>query len=469
MPQYYNTLTKQMDTLKPLRAGVVGIYSCGPTVYGPQHIGNLRSAVIWDVLRRSLEFQGYTVHHVINVTDFGHLVSDADDGEDKMAKGLRTEGLPWTLGGMKQLAQKYTDKYLADRHALHALRPYRLPFASDHIQEQIDLIRILEAKGFTYTTSDGVYFSTEKDPGYGRLHVCHHDQENESRIGISSEKKHPFDFALWKFNDELGWMSPWGQGFPGWHIECSAMSMKYLGDTFDIHTGGIEHIDIHHENEIAQSQNATGKPLAHIWMHNDHLLMNNEKVAKSSGNNAYLDDVIERGYDPLALRYLFLQAHYRSSQNFTWESLGASATALKRLRAHAHQLREHMSWFDTFFAQKNQSYTKRFTDAIADDLDTPKALALIWEMLKDDTLSPAQKFKTLMHCDHVLGLDLGRIEKSSVPHTAAQDPRVAELLNERARARTDKDWVTSDRIRDELKEMGLMVHDTDAGQTISPL
>ena len=459
-----NTLTKKREDFKPIHSGVVHMYSCGPTVYGPQHLGNLRSAVLWDFLRRSLEMHGYTVRHVINITDFGHLTSDADEGEDKMLKGLKREGLPITMTAMRELADMYAEKYLKDRQTLGALRPYRLPFASDHIQEQIDLIRRLDEKGFVYTLSDGVYFDTQKDPDYGRLHVCTPDTDTQSRTGLRDDKRHPADFALWKCDSQMGWESPWGMGFPGWHIECSAMSMKYLGETFDIHTGGIEHIDIHHENEYAQSYSATGKPLAHIWLHNDHLLMNHEKIAKSAGNSVYLDDVIERGIDPLAVRYFFMQAHYRSSQNFTWQALEASAQALKRLRNHVASYKKDMKWWQRIIGTPHKKYLAEFKEHIVDDIDIPQALALIWRMIKDTSLSPAQKYKTIIVCDSVLGLELSReIDQTPV------DDEIQSILDARSHARSQKDWAESDRLRDFLAEKGYHVNDTDDGQKITSI
>lgn len=465
--QFYNTLTKNKENYTPIHKGIFHMYSCGPTVYGPQHLGNLRSAILWDFLRRSCEYHGYTVRHVINVTDFGHLTSDADDGEDKMVKGLRREGLDITMSGMKELAKKYTEKYLQDRHALNALRPYRLPFASDHIQEQIDLICSLEEKGFTYTTSDGVYFDTQKDPDYGRLSPCvDHNEHNQGRISDNTEKKHFADFALWKSDATMGWESPWGKGFPGWHIECSAMSMKYLGETFDIHTGGIEHIPIHHENEIAQSQNATGKPLAHVWLHNNHLLMNNEKIAKSSGNSVYLDDVIERGLHLLSLRYFFMQAHYRSSQNFTWEALEASNTALVRLYAQMKKLHHDMPWYSRIFGNAHTDYSQEFKERIADDLDMPQALALVWKVLKDTELSPAKKYKTLLEFDRVLGLDLHTAHHTQ---TETYPLEVLQLLEQRKQARLEKNWERADALRDAFKEHGYEVTDGSHGQELTKI
>lgn len=463
-----NSLTQKKEDFHSMQTGLVTMYSCGPTAYGPQHLGNLRSAVLWDFLRRTLEAHHYTVRHVINVTDFGHLTSDADEGEDKMLKGLKREGLPISMTAMKQLAKKYTHQYLHDRKLLNTLRPYRLPFASDHIQEQIELIQQLEEKGFVYTISDGVYFDTTKDEHYGRLNhnLCTHTDDTQSRTGVHPEKKHPADFAVWKFNDTMGWESPWGKGFPGWHIECSAMSMKYLGETFDIHTGGIEHIPIHHENELAQSYNATEKLLAYVWLHNDHLLMNNTKIAKSDGNTVYMQDVLDRNIDPLAVRYFFLQAHYRSSQNFTWDALEASQTAYMRLKRAMHTFKKEMRWWEHVLGSDHKPSVRAFHEYLADDLNTPKALAHIWNIVKDESLTSAQKYKTLLMCDRVLGLNLHKPEKHTQENQLDDD--IQSLLDARKVARQEKNWQESDRLRDVLEqEHNIIVRDTTSGQEIS--
>lgn len=471
MLKLHNTLTKSKETFIPLSKKVVGIYSCGPTVYGQQHAGNLRSAVLWDLLRRVLLINGYHVNHVVNITDFGHLTSDADEGEDKILKGLKREGLPVTMDAMRTLANQYAEVYFNDRKTLNILPATHFPFASDHINEQIDIIKKLQEKGFAYTTSDGVYFDTNKDSHYGRFHQ--NFQHEESRIGENTEKKDPRDFALWKFNDELGWESPWGHGFPGWHIECSAMSMKYLGESFDIHTGGIEHIDIHHENECAQSENATGKTFANYWLHNDHLLMNSEKIAKSVGNTVYLPDIIERGYNPLALRYLFLQAHYRSSQNFTWESLDASQKALYRLYKKSAELFKTSSWCARLFAKNNGEYFTRFLTAINNDLDLPQALAITWEMLKDSEITDLVKLKTLLTFDEVLGLgvksQIKKCKQNSNNKNQEIPDVVTQLLSQRKEARENKNWSESDRLRAEITKLGFMVKDTSDGQVLEKI
>lgn len=454
MLYFYNTLTRQKDAFKSLEQGKASVYSCGPTVYGRQHLGNLRSAVIWDLLRRVLEYNGYKVTHVVNITDFGHLVSDSDEGEDKMMKGLRAEGLPISLEGMKTLAKKFADLYFEDRKALNIKEASNFPFATNYIDEDITFIEGLEEKGFTYTTSDGVYFDTSKDADYGKLRGGRSvsvDPEH-ARISENSEKKQQEDFALWKFNSEIGWDSPWGKGFPGWHIECSVMSRELLGDSFDIHTGGKEHVSIHHTNEIAQSECLTEKPMATYWLHNNWLTMKESKIAKSSGNVAYLSDLEERGIDPLALRYMFLQAHYRSEQDFSWEALEASNQALKRLKNRIHELPDGGS--------VNEKFQEEFKEKINDDLNLPQALSLVSAVLKDESLSDQDKKATLLDYDQVLGLNLGEKVTVEIPD------EVQKLLNERQTARDEKDWAKADEIRDKIKELGFEVKDTDNGQEI---
>ncbi|MDQ5927822.1 MAG: cysteinyl-tRNA synthetase, partial [Patescibacteria group bacterium] len=310
MLSFHNTLGKKKEEFVPLIPGKVGMYNCGPTVYDYVHIGNLRALIFADILRRTLERNGYDVNQVMNITDVGHLTSDADAGEDKMMKGLKREGLPFTLEGMRELADRYIDAFMKDLEAVNVIVPTTMPRASDHINEQIELIKRLEAKGLTYSTSDGLYFSTKDYPEYGKLGGISESEagDEHTRIVENTEKRDPRDFALWKFNNELGWESPWGKGFPGWHIECSAMSIKYLGESFDIHTGGIEHVAVHHNDEIAQAEAATEKPFSRFWMHNDHVQVSGRKMAKSEGTGFTRKDLEERGITPLSYRYFVLTA-----------------------------------------------------------------------------------------------------------------------------------------------------------------
>ncbi|MBI4121040.1 MAG: cysteine--tRNA ligase [Parcubacteria group bacterium] len=448
----YNALTRQKEEFKPITPGIVSMYHCGPTVYDKAHIGNLRSFVFADILRRVFEYDGFKVKQVMNITDVGHLASDADEGEDKMTAGLKREGLELSLSNMRSLADKYIRLFEEDTAALNIEKPHALPRASDFIPEQVALIKRLEGKGLTYVISDGVYFDTEKYPVYGKLGGI--ADVDYSRIGVNTEKKNPRDFALWKFNERLGWESPWGKGFPGWHIECSAMSMKHLGETFDIHTGGVDHITVHHNNEIAQSEAATGKPFAKYWLHNEHVLVNGEKMSKSKGNFFTLEDIISRGFSPLAYRYFLLQAHYRTQINFTWEALEASQNALNKL-------------YDIFLSLpissigEESSVTRtHFLEALEEDLNTPLALAELWDVVRDRALSDEEKRATILDFDRVLGLGFVEQKREPVPN------EVEILAKERENARAQGDFTKADEIRGEVEKLGYIVEDTPTGPRV---
>ncbi|MBP9771748.1 MAG: cysteine--tRNA ligase [Candidatus Pacebacteria bacterium] len=457
----HNTLTRTNEAFTPIEAGKVGMYNCGPTVYDYVHIGNLRSYIFADTLRRVLERDGFDVNQVMNITDVGHLTSDADAGEDKMMKGLKRENLPVTIEGMRKLADIYTEAFVEDLEELNIEPPHVLPYASDHIQEQINLIELLEKNGLTYSTSDGLYFDTAKDSNYGKLgelpgskgEKVDNQLTMETRIGRNEEKRNQRDFCLWKFNSELGWESPWGKGFPGWHIECSAMSMKYLGETFDIHTGGIDHIAIHHNNEIAQSEGATGKQFVHYWLHGAFLNINEEKIAKSAGNGITRKDLEAHGIAPLSYRYFILTAHYRSQVNFTWEAVEGAQAALERLRARLAELPDGGSI--------NEGYKQRFGDALNDDLGTPQALAIVWEITKDTSLSDEDKKATILSFDDALGLKLGEQKSVEIPDA------VRDLLEKRRVARESNDFATSDSLRADIEQQGFMVKDTEGGQKVT--
>lgn len=446
----YNTLSRSKETFSPANGRTVLMYNCGPTVYDRVHIGNLRAYIFVDTLRRALQYEGFTVNQVMNITDVGHLSSDADSGEDKMSKGLKREGLPVTLSGMHELATRYTRAFLEDIDALNIERPETMPRASEHIDGQIALIQKLEEKGFTYATSDGVYFDTSKDPHYGRLGGLTSDMQ--SRIE-GEEKRNPRDFNLWKFNESLGWESPWGRGFPGWHIECSAMSMQYLGDTLDIHTGGIDHIPVHHNNEIAQSENATGKPFARFWVHNNFLNVNDEKIAKSAGNGVTLPDIVAAGFSPAAFRYWALTAHYRSPVNFTYDALTAGTSAFDKLRARLADMPDG--------GTPDAAYDAKFREAIEDDLNTPQALSLVWDLLRDENVKDEDKKTTILIWDDVFGLKLAEREEFVVPDD------VKELVHRRELAREAKHWDTADSLRKEIEQKGFVVKDTPEGQKLS--
>lgn len=456
MMQFHNTLTGKKEEFVPIKAGEVGMYHCGPTVYDYPHIGNLRAYVFSDILRRTCELAGLKVTQVINITDFGHLSSDEDSGEDKMTKGLKREGKPLALESMRELADKYTSAYVENLKQMNIKLPNVMPMASEHIQEDIDLIKKLEEKGFIYQTSDGLYFDTSKDTNYGALSkkMIESQDAEQSRIGANPEKRNQRDFAVWKFNKEIGFQSTWGQGFPGWHIECSAMSMKYLGETFDIHTGGIDHIPVHHNNEIAQSQCATGKPLAHYWMHSAHIIINSEKMSKSLGNFLKLQDLIDQGIDPLSYRYWLLGAHYSTQMNMTLESLKAAQTGYRKLLNIFTELEGD--------APADEKYLEQFKTFVFDDLDTPKGLALIWDLTKDTNISSATKKATMLAFDSVLGLGFENSAK-----TKQEIPQnVLDLVNERENARKNKDWKKSDELRNEISKLGYQLKDTDKGAVV---
>jgi cysteinyl-tRNA synthetase len=449
----YDNYTRSLRPFEPLMPGEVGLYTCGPTVYDYQHIGNFRTFLFEDVLRRVLEWNGYRVVHVMNITDVGHLVSDADEGEDKMEKGSRRTGKSgW------EIAKLYTDSFLDDMRALNIEPPTRLPRATDHIREQIEFIADIEKKGYTYRTSDGIYFDTSKEPDYGYLaRLDKAGLEGGKRVELG-EKKHSTDFALWKFSPpgekrQMEWPSPWGIGFPGWHIECSAMAQKYLGDFFDIHCGGEDHIPVHHTNEIAQTEARVGTRLANFWMHGYFLLEGEAKMAKSAGEFLRLKTLTDRGYDPLAYRYLCLTAHYRSQLNFTWDALDAASTALDRLRRGFHALSDG--------GEADAAYLDRFTGEVNDDLNVPRALAVGWELLRGDS-PPAMKRATLAAFDRVFGLDLATWQ----PREETVPESIQALAAARSAARAARDWAEADRLRAELHAAGWEVEDRPDGYTL---
>ena len=452
----YDNYERALRPFVPLRPdGPVGLYTCGPTVYDYQHIGNFRTFLFEDLLKRVLRWNGYRVRHVMNITDVGHLTSDADTGEDKMEKGSRRTGMTaW------EIAQLYTDAFLADMKALHIEDPDVLCRATDHIPEQIEFIADIERKGFAYVTTDGVYFDTSKQPGYGRL--ARLDKEGLAaghRVG-QGEKRHPTDFALWKFSPpgerrQMEWESPWGKGFPGWHIECSAMAQKYLGDWFDIHCGGEDHIPVHHTNEIAQTEARVGTRLANFWMHGYFLLSNDAKMAKSAGEFLRIASLAERGYDPIAFRYLCLTGHYRSQLNFTWEALDAAQTGLDRMRVGFHALPADAA------ARADPALVERFTDMLNDDLNLPRALAVAWEALRGDAPA-AVKRATLAKFDEVLGLGLATWQPRAVEVPAD----IEALANARADARRARDWAEADRLRRALADAGWEVEDRADGHVL---
>jgi cysteinyl-tRNA synthetase len=452
----YDTWSRAVRPFTPLQPDHVGLYCCGPTVYDHAHIGNLRTYVFEDVLRRVLALNGYTVRHVVNITDVGHLVSDADEGEDKMEKGSRRAGASaWVI------AERYTRAFMADWHALNLLEPTLWCRATDHIAEQIAFIADLQSNGYTYQTGDGVYFDTSKQDAYGYLaRLDRAGLQAGKRVAVG-EKRHATDFALWKFSPpdstrQMEWDSPWGRGFPGWHIECSAMSAKYLGPWFDIHCGGEDHIAVHHSNEIAQTQACHGTRLANFWMHGHFLTLDAAKMSKSDGDFLRLQSLIDRGIDPLAYRYLCLTAHYRSELRFNHEALEAAQAALGRLR------KAYSSW--PAGGTVDERFVARFIAEVNQDLNLPRALAVVWELVRSD-LPAAARRATLDCFDSVLGLRLAewREDKFDIPAD------IATLAKQRDKARAEKDWPESDRLREALNAAGWQVEDSVEGQRLSPM
>ncbi|MBY0309897.1 cysteine--tRNA ligase [Patescibacteria group bacterium] len=464
--RFYNTLSGKIEDFVPLTPPTVTMYSCGPTVYGHAHIGNLRSYVFADILRRTLINAGYDVKHTINLTDFGHLTDDADAGEDKMMKGLKREGLPITLTAMRELSDRYIIAFKDDVDALRILPPTTWARASDYVDVQIRLIETLDGKGYTYETSDGVYFDISKFPTYGRLGNINLDRlRSGARVEINSEKRHPADFAVWK-KGLLGWDSRWGKGFPGWHIECSAMAIATLGKQIDIHTGGIDHVHTHHNAERAQSEAATGKEFAHFWMHNEFITIDNTKISKSLGNDLTLRHLVENGFSADDYRYWLLTAHYRSPVNFSFEALKGAKQALYRLKRHMYE--EYRGVKPTL----NDTLLNRFTAHLANDLDTPGALALAWEVVKDSSLSLGSKYGTLLAMDSLLDLGLGDdpdkgarslgiIAKDELPED------VQLLVDNREIARIARNWPQADYLREALNLKGYTVEDTPHGPKVT--
>lgn len=429
-------------------------------MYDRVHIGNLRAFTFEDVLQRVLMLEGYSVKRVMNITDVGHLVGDADDGADKMQQRATKIGkTAW------EIAREYETSFREDIQALHILTPEFLPRATDHIQEQIELVQLLEAKGFTYRTSDGIYFDTAKLPAYGKLSGQKlEDKEAGARIEVNQEKRNGTDFALWKFSPvgekrDMEWESPWGIGFPGWHLECSAMAVKYLGQPFDIHCGGVDHIAVHHENEIAQSEAAFEKPLANYWLHNEFITVDGQKMSKSLGNGYTLKDIQEHGLDPIAFRYFCLGAHYRSKLNFTWEALQAAQNALQKIQRWVMDYKKQATRAGE---SADEATLADFRAALQEDLNTSKTLALVHGLLSGSTLSPDVVYATLVKMDEVLGLGVANWEAKEEVIPA----EIQTLFEARQAARASKQWAESDRLRDELKVQGWLVEDNVGGGSL---
>ncbi len=453
-----NTMSRRKEVFKPLREGEVGIYTCGLTVYNFAHIGNLRAYVFADTLKRMFLFNGYKVNHVMNITDVGHLTGDEDEGEDKMEAGARREGKTvW------EIVDFYTKAFFNDLKRLRIIFPTVTCRATRHVDDMIDMIRKIESNGYTYVAGGNVYFDTSKLPDYGKLARLKLDEDKtRSRVESDSYKRNPFDFVLWftryKYDSHaMQWDSPWGRGFPGWHIECSAMSSKYLGERFDIHTGGIDHIPIHHTNEIAQSEAAFGHEWVNYWLHSEFLVIGEgEKMSKSLGNFITLQTLIDKGYDPAEYRYYLLGAHYKKQLAFTLEALDGAKSAMKRLATKIGELKES----EAPVSKPNSVLLNEFHEAINDDLNTPRALAVLWKVVDSEDLRPGEKLPLINEFDRVLGLGLSEIETEVIPE------EVEELANQRDQARRGKDWKKADELRKLISKKGYEVLDERDGYKI---
>ncbi len=458
MLKLYNTLKRKKEEFKPINPKEVGMYSCGPTVYWYPHVGNMKAYVFADVLKRTLIYNGFKVKHVINVTDVGHLTSDRDEGEDKMEKEAKKEGKT-----AKEIADFYLKAYMSDVKKLNILPADIYPKATEHIKEQIELIKMLEKKGYTYQTSDGIYFDSSKFKAYGKLAKLNKEELKAGARIEMREKKHNTDFALWKFSEKPGlrqqeWPSPWSIGFPGWHIECSAMSMKYLGEHFDIHTGGEDHIPIHHTNEIAQSECATGRKFVNYWLHSAFLTFKGEKVSKSTGGLFTISDLENLGYKPLAYRYFVLLTHYRKKLDFSLTNLDAAKTSFERITKRIAELKkEHHKGKD--FTEK---YEKDFNEAVNDDLNTPKAIQVFIKALEDFDFDSRKKLALLEKFDEILGLGIKEMKEEII----AVPADVQKLIDAREKLRQGKMWAEADILRQRIKEAGYLIRDSSNGPIV---
>ena len=455
----YNTLTRKKEEFAPLDGKTVRMYSCGPTVYNFAHIGNMRTYIFMDILRRTLRYEGYKVKGVMNITDVGHLLSDADEGEDKMEKAAKEQ-----QKSPYEIADFYTKVFFDDLKKLNIGKPELTPKATEHIREMLDFVYTLCEKGYGYETSDGIYFDISKFPAYGQLSGINlEDQKAGARVEVNDEKRSPFDFAIWKKAPKehiMQWDSRWGKGYPGWHIECSAMSKKYLGEVFDIHTGGVDHIPIHHENEIAQSYGYSGKNPAKFWMHGEFMLVNNGKMSKKLGNTYLVSQLEEMGYSPMCFRYFCLNTHYRKKLNFTFEGMDGAKTAYARLCA---LVAKHREGENDVSDEKLAAYRKEFEEDVTDDLNVPGAMGVLWTMLKE----PASKkiYALALEMDKIFGLKLDEAKAEEVKEEFPAE--ITANANERAAARAAKDWGKSDELRAKLDELGYAVKDTKEGYTLT--
>ena len=466
--KFFNTLSRSVENFIPLRPGEAGIYCCGPTVYNFQHIGNLRTYIFEDTLVRVLRYAGYKVTHVMNITDVGHLVSDADQGEDKMLLAARREGKT-----SHEIAEHYTDIFFKHCSWLNIERPTVICRATEHVPQMLGLIERLVKNGSAYESGGNVYFDVAKFPSYGALARLDLDSlKAGARIEVDEQKKNPLDFALWftksKFeNQELQWNSPWGEGYPGWHIECSAMAMHYLGETLDIHCGGIDHIPVHHTNEIAQSEASTCKPFSRFWMHGAFLVLGKDKMSKSTGEFLTLDRVKERGFDPLSYRLFCFSANYRQELSWSWEALEAAANTLRRMKNTVLGWREEWKEInlppeDGAWSTRAQELKRAFEQAVFDDLGMPNAIAVLHETMQEKTLASTERYRLLTVFDNVLGLGIEnwQIEEVEIP------AQVASLVKEREDARKARDWKKADVLREQITALGFAVEDRAGGSKV---
>jgi len=462
----YNTASRKIEEFVTLHDKKITLYTCGPTVYDETHIGHMRKYTMDDILKRTLKYLGYDVNHVMNITDVGHLSGDDDSGEDKLEKGAKkSDKTVWDV------AKYYTDKFFETIDALNIIRPDKVVKATEHIKQMVDLVKRLEEKGFTYQTSEAVYFDVTKFRAYGRLSGQRLEEKKQAARGdvyVDPGKKHPADFALWfkrvgRFKDHtMHWPSPWGEGFPGWHIECSAMSMAYLGETIDVHTGGIDHIPVHHENEIAQSEAATGKKFVNFWVHHAFLQVENEKMSKSKGNYLTLEDVLKHEINPLAIRYLFLQTHYRQEMNFTWEAAVSAQETFEKIKNIIVDLRLSNSTSSKQPVSNNNlfnDFKTEFSKSLSNDINTSEALAVMWKMLKSE-LSSSEKLDLLFSFDKVFGLGFKTAKEDKIPQ------EIIEIADQRVDARKENDYKKSDELRKQIEEKGYAIEDNDDGYRI---
>ena len=461
MIRLYNTLTRKIEEFKPIKPSFVGIYSCGPTVYWNQHLGHMYAYLQWDTLIRFLRYSGFEVKWVMNITDVGHMTSDEDSGEDKMEKGAKREGLTiW------QIAEKYIKQFTESLDLLNIQKPNVLTRATEHIPEQIDLIKKIEKNGFTYQTKTGLVFDTSKFTEYAQFAKLDlQKQKPGARVEVDPEKKSPWDFLLWVTNQPqhiMQWESLWGKGFPGWHIECTAMSTKYLGEKFDIHTGGVEHIPVHHTNEIAQAFGAFGHQTVNYWLHNGWLILEGEKMAKSLGNNILAKDLIEKGFNPMSFRHLILTSHYRQGMNFTWEALkGAQVAYQKLINLIAEWKNDGEKTTSPEKVSKTENWRNKFQEKLSHDLNTPEALAVVWEVVKSD-IPTYDKLDLLLDFDQVLGLKLNEIKIKEI-----QIPEeINQLAKQREELRKQGKWQEADEIRKKIENQGWKIEDTAQGSKI---